>query len=510
MRIAAIDVGSNSIHMVVVEADPMGGQHVLARDKAMVRLARGEAKSGEIGPEAFRAGLDALAQMAKTIRDFGCETLMACGTAALRDAKNAQAFVMEAETLGIPIQVISGEEEARLIHLAVSHAIPFPPEPVALMDIGGGSTELTWVQGGRVAASISLPWGLQRLADAAQTSDPPTGHDLKALRKMIRRILKKARKDLPSELPQPTLILGTSGTLEDLARGAAQTQTQGQSQGQGQGQAFSAEQLREFALKLWRADVSQRVERMGVDLKRAEVLHVGAIWALSLMEWLGTPPLRHLPVGLREGMIWEALKHGGAAIPPLAERRRGSIEQFAARLDPDPGHSRQVARLADELFVSLQPHFELGDTERQWLAFAARLHDIGFSISEKGHHKHGEYLIRNAALPGFWPEEVELLAQVVRFHRGKPPHHAKHEAFRALAPWHRQVVRKLAAILRGADALDRRRRQSVHHLAVEVDDQCLHVVLDAAGEVDPEVEAFLEKGALLGTLLDRRIEVTVV
>jgi exopolyphosphatase / guanosine-5'-triphosphate,3'-diphosphate pyrophosphatase len=498
MRIAAVDVGSNSIHMVVVEADPMGGQLVLAREKVMVRLARGEAKSGEIGPEAFRAGLEALSQMAKTIRDFGCETLMACGTAALRDAKNAQAFVLEAEKLGIPIQVISGEEEARLIHQAVSHAIPFPPEPVALVDIGGGSTELTWVQTSRVAASISLPWGLQRLADAAQTADPPTAHDLKRLRRMIRRILKKARKDLPSELPVPTLILGTSGTLEDLAKGAAA------------GQAFSVEQLRHFALELWRADTQERVEHLGVDPKRAEVLHVGAIWALSLMEWLGTPPLRHLPVGLREGMVWEALKHGGAAIPPLADRRRASIEHLASRLDPDPGHSRQVARLADELFVSLQPYFELGDTERQWLAYASRLHDIGFSISEKGHHKHGEYLIRNATLPGFWPEEVEVLSQVVRFHRGKVPHHAKHEAFRALAPWHRQVVRKLAAILRGADALDRRRRQAVHHLAVEVDDQRLHLILDAAGDVDQEVDAFLEKGTLLGTLLDRRIEVTVV
>ena len=497
MRIAAIDVGSNSIHMVVVEADPMGGQHVLARDKATVRLAKGEAKSGEIGPEAFQAGLEALAQMAKTIRGFGCDTLMACGTAALRDAKNAGAFLMEAEKLGIPIQVISGEEEARLIHMAVSHAIPFPPEPVTLVDIGGGSTELTWVQGGRVAASISIPWGLQRLADAAQTANPPTAQDLRRLRKMIRRILKKARKDLPSELPQPTLILGTSGTLEELAKGAAA------------GQAFTVEPLRDFTMHLWRADAQQRVERLGVDPKRAEVLHVGAIWALSLMEWLGSPSLRHLPVGLREGMIWEALTHGGAAIPPLAERRQASIDQLASRLDPDPGHSRQVARLADELFVSLQPFFELGDTERQWLAFAARLHDIGFSISEKGHHKHGEYLIQNATLPGFWPEEVTLLSQVVRFHRGKPPHHAKHESFRALAPWHRQVVRKLAAILRGADALDRRRRQAVRHLAVEVDDERLNVVLDADGDVDSEIEAFLEKGVLLGTLLDRRIEVTV-
>ena len=113
MRIAAIDVGSNSIHMMVVEADPLGGQRVLAREKAMVRLARGEAKSGEIGPEAFRAGLEALGQMARLIQDFACDTVMACGTAALRDASNAQAFVLEAEQLGIPIQVISGEEEAR-------------------------------------------------------------------------------------------------------------------------------------------------------------------------------------------------------------------------------------------------------------------------------------------------------------------------------------------------------------------------------------------------------------
>ena len=497
MRIAAIDVGSNSIHMVVVEADPMGAQHVLAREKTMVRLARGEAKSGEIGPEAFQAGLETLGHMAKVIEDFGCDTILACGTAALRDARNAQAFLLEAEKLGISIQVISGEEEARLIHQAVSHAIPFPLEPVTLMDIGGGSTELTWVQGGRVAASISLPWGLQRIADAAGTADPPTAHDLKRLRRLIRKILKQARNDLPTELPEPSLILGTSGTLEDLTKGASQ------------GPTMTAEQLRTFALKLWRGDANQRVARLAVDPKRAEVLHVGAIWALSLMEWLGTPPLRHLPVGLREGMIWEALKHGGAAIPPLADRRRASIEQLALRLDPDPNHSRQVMRLADELFLALQPRFELGDTERQWLAFASRLHDIGFSISEKGHHKHGEYLVRNATLPGFWPEEVDIIAQVIRFHRGKPPHHARHEAFRALAPWHRQVVRKLAAILRGADALDRRRRHVVHHLEVAFEEEVLRVRLQADGEVDPEMEAFRDKGALLGTLLDRRVEVAV-
>jgi exopolyphosphatase/guanosine-5'-triphosphate,3'-diphosphate pyrophosphatase len=314
---------------------------------------------------------------------------------------------------------------------------------------------------------------------------------------MIRKILKKARRDLPTDLPEPTLILGTSGTLEDLAKGATQ------------GSTFTLAQLRAFALKLWRCDAEQRVMRMAVDPKRAEVLHVGAIWALSLMEWLGEPPLRHLPVGLREGMIWESLKHGGAAIPPLADRRRASVEHFAHRLDPDQDHSRHVMRLADELFLVLQPHFELGDTERQWLAFAARMHDVGLSVAEKGHHKHGEYLVRNASLPGFWPEEIDIIAQVIRFHRGKPPHHARHEAFRDLAPWHRQVVRKLSAILRGADALDRRRRQLVLHLDAEVEDEALRIRLQVEGEVEAEMEAFREKGELLGTLLGRSIEVDI-
>ncbi len=497
MRIAAVDIGSNSIHMVVVEADPASGWRVLAREKAMVRLARGEAKSGEIGPEAFQAGLEALAQMTKVIRGFECDTVMACGTAALRDARNAQAFLMEAERLGLAVQVISGEEEARLIHQAVAHTIPFPLEPVALVDIGGGSTELTWVTGGRVEASLSIPWGLQRLADAAGTSDPPTAQDLKRLRKTIRRILKKARKRLPADLSQVSLVLGTSGTLEDLARGA------------GGGYACELAQLRAFALKLWRTDAQGRVARLGVDPKRAEALHVGATWALSLLEWAGAPRFRHLPVGLREGMVLEALKHGGAAIPPLAERRSASIAQLADRLDPDPGHSRQVAAFADRFFLALQPTFELGDVERQWLGFAARLHDIGHSISEQGHHKHGEYLVRNAALPGFWPEEVDLLAQIVRFHRGKSPDPARHAAFRALAPWHQETVRKLVAILRAADALDRRRRQAVEGIEVTLDDEALSVCLEGAGNLEPEIEAFREKAGLLETLLDRRVEVVL-
>ncbi len=495
MRIAAIDVGSNSIHLMVVEADAVGNQRVLAREKAMVRLGRGTATHGEIQPEAFQAGLETLALMAEIIRGFQCETVMACGTAALREAGNSNRFLKEAAALGVPIRVISGEEEARLIFQAVSHAIPFPEEPVALMDIGGGSTEITWVQAGRALASISLPWGIQRLADKAAPSNPPTPGDLQRLRRFIRKILKKARKALPRDLPMPTVVLGTAGTLMDLAKGATGDN------------AFDRVQLQRFQRKLWHTDAQARMDKLGVDPKRAEVLHVGASWASALLRWLGASQVRVLPVGVREGMVWEALKHGGTYIPPLADRRRASVESLAARLDPDPGHSLHVQRLADQLFDALQPWFELGEPEREWLAYAARLHDIGFSLSDKRHHKHGAYLVRNAALQGFWPQESEILAQVVRHHTGKSPSAKRHEEFRLLAPWHRQVVRKLTAILRAADALDRRRRQAVRQ--VRISDEGDYLVLSAAGigDLKPELEALDRKGRLLFKLLDRPVEV---
>jgi exopolyphosphatase/guanosine-5'-triphosphate,3'-diphosphate pyrophosphatase len=498
MKIAAIDVGSNSLHLVIVETDAVGNQRVLTREKTMVKLARGIARTGEIAAEAFQAGLETLALMAEVIRGFHCDTIMACGTAALREAANAGRFIEEAAKLGIFIRVISGEEEARLIHLAVSRAIPFPEEPAVLIDIGGGSTELTWVHGERVPASISLPWGLQRLADAVPTSNPPTPEDLTRLGKFIQKALKKAGKGLPPDLPKATLVLGTSGTLLDLAKGASGEM------------AFTREQLLRFERKLWRSTTQERIEVLGVDPKRAEVLHVGATWTLGLLRWLEVTQVRSLPVGLREGMIWEALRHGGVALPALPDRRRQSVEALAEKLDPDPGHSRHVQALADQLFLDLRPTFELGETERELLSYSSRLHDIGLSLAEKGHQKHGAYLVQNANLGGFWPKEGEIISQIVRFHRGKAPDMRKHEAYALLAPWHRQVVEKLAAILRVADALDRRRRQTVREVRLEVDTDEARLLVHGSGDLRPELEALQEKGRLLFRILDRPVKVVQV
>jgi exopolyphosphatase/guanosine-5'-triphosphate,3'-diphosphate pyrophosphatase len=491
MRIAAVDVGSNSIHLVVVEADGREPQRVLAREKAMVGLARGEATRGEIGAEAYGEGLEALKRMAAVIHGFQCDTVMACGTAALRDAANRDAFLKDAKKAGLPIQVISGEEEARLIYQAVAHAVPFPEVPVVLMDIGGGSTELTWVEGGELQASMSVPWGVQRLADAIGTSDLPTDEDLKRAREYMKAEIDAALEGL-DDRPDADLCFGTSGTLEDLCRlsgGTAQT---------------SLAQLRELRKRLWALSTKKRQE-LGVEARRAPVLHIGALWAELLLKRLGASQIRHLPVGLREGMVWEALRHGGTSLPPLAERRRVSVDALAQRTDPDPIHSVFVQGLCASLFDDLSPAFELGESERELLDHAARLHDIGFAIAEKDHHKHGAYMILHGDLVGFWPEELALLAQVVRYHRGKDPDSRKHEAFAALEPWHRTVVLKLAAILRLADALDRRREQRIKAVRLRLfEDEALLQVTPTAPDLDlgPEREAVERKGALLSELLD--------
>ncbi|HZU53138.1 MAG TPA: HD domain-containing protein, partial [Holophagaceae bacterium] len=209
----------------------------------------------------------------------------------------------------------------------------------------------------------------------------------------------------------------------------------------------------------------------------------------------------------------EALRHGGRMLPPLQERRWSSVEALAARTDPDPAHTAHVQTMADRLFLDLQPFFELGGQEREWLACAARLHDIGFAIAERNHHKHGAYMVQHGDLKGFWPEELAILAQVVRHHRGKDPDPARHEAFAALPPWHQAVVQKLAAILRVADALDRRRDQRVRKAGLRVNGG--EMALTAQGAIGfadfaTEREALASKGRLLEKLLGRKLRARVV
>lgn len=497
MHIALIDIGFDAIQLGVFEADALGNQRTLAREQAQVSLGQGVLRTGGIDVEVFQSGLEALAWMAELLRRFPGSPPMVCGGAALRRAANGSHFVEESARLGLPIQVISGEEEARLLYEAVRHAFPLPLEPTVLISVEGGSTVLTWLAGELLLASISLPWGPLNLAEALPTADPPTAQDLKRVRRCLRKILKKASRLLPDPLPKAIKALGTQGWLQDLM-------TLGDSE-----TVLESERLRCLHRKLWRMDTAARGVRFGVDPRHAAMLPVGASWVLALLDWLEVQEVQALPVGRREGLLRTALQRGGATDPPAFERQRESVETLATRLDPDPSHSRHVGCLADQLFGDLQASLDLGDEERELLGWAARLHDIGLSIAGKDHHKLGAGLVQTAVLAGFRPKEVELLAQLVRFHRGRAPSQERHEDFARLAPWHRSIVEKLAALLRAADALDRGHRQAVQAVRVRVELEACQLQVQGSGNLQPELEALQEKGALLFRLLDRPVRIQV-
>jgi exopolyphosphatase / guanosine-5'-triphosphate,3'-diphosphate pyrophosphatase len=497
VHIALIDIGFDAIQLGVFEADALGNQRTLIREQAPVSLGQGVLRTGRIKAEAFQSGLEALAWMAELLRSVPGTSPMVCGGAALRGSANASHFIEESARLGIPIQVISGEEEARLLFEAVRHAFPLPLEPTVLISIEGGSTVLTWLAGELILASIPLPWGPHTLAEALPIADPPTAQDLKRVRRCLRKILKKASRLLPDPLPKAIKALGTQGWLPDLMRLG------------GSDAVLGSEQLRRLHRRLWRMPAAERGSRFGVDPGHAAILPVGATWVLALLDWLEVQEVQTLPVGRREGLLRTALQRGGTAAPPPLERRRESVETFAAKLDPDPSHSRHVGRLADQLFGDLQASLGLGDAERELLGWAARLHDIGLSIAEKDHHKLGAGLVQNAVLTGFRPKEVELLAQLVRFHRGRAPTPERHEDFARLAPWHRSLVEKLAALLRAADALDRGHRQAVQSVRVRLELEACQLQVQGSGNLQPELEALQEKGTLLFRLLDRPVRIQV-
>jgi len=494
MRFAVIDLGFDAIQLGVVEADTSGNQRLLAREQASPGLGRGVLRTGLIQPTAFQSGLEALAWMAALVERHACTSLTAQGGAVLRTAANAGTFIDASAKLGIPLQVISGEEESRLLYEAVRHALPLPEEPAVLIGIEGGSTTLVWTAGARILASLQLPWGPQNLAEAMPTADPPGAEDLKRVRRSMRRLLKKAQRQLPEGLPSPGIGLGAQGWLPDLLELS------------GPGPDPGSERLLRLHRKAWRTGAQERAAHLGLEPGLAGVLHLGTCWTQSVLDWLGVSSVQALPVGRREGLLRMALKRAGASLPA---RRWAAVESLAARLDPDPDHSRHVGRLADQLFGDLRSELGLGDLERELLGCAARLHDIGLALAAKDHHKHGACLLQNAGLAGFRPREVELMAQLVRFHRGRAPSAERHEDHARLPPWHRATVEKLAAILRAADALDRGHRQAVQSVRMRLERDACQIHLQGTGDLRLELEGLQEKGALLFRLLDRPVRTLV-
>jgi exopolyphosphatase/guanosine-5'-triphosphate,3'-diphosphate pyrophosphatase len=498
-RLAAIDIGSNSLHMVVAEVGPNGSQRLLGREREMVRLGKTGFGEGALSEAAMQDGLEALAKMTTIARLKGAERVVAVATSAVREAANGADFLARVKAhTGLDVQLLTGVEEGQLIYRAVREVVDLGPGTAAIVDIGGGSTEWIATRGGQVEQVVSLALGSLRCAVELK-ADPPGGADLDRLRRRIARRLVETVPRGPVER-----LVATSGTAvccADLVDFFA---------GRPWKELSSA--LREVRTK----DLAQLVDRLRplkrrqiaalppVGGPRSESLLAGAILLQELVAHAGVERFQVSDRALREGLVLAAL---GQPVPVAGEPedlRRRQVIRLAEQAESVYRHNLQTARLAARLFDVTASVHGLGTREREWLEYAALLHDIGYSIHYRGHHKHAYYLITHAVLDAFDPREIEIIAHVARYHRGSPPK-PSHPTLAALKPWQQRIIRKLAALIRVADALDRTHASRVEEVYGSIRaGRGRKVTLEVVSRyaVDLELEAAREHGRFFERVFD--------
>ena len=485
MRIAAIDCGTNSIHMIVVRIRPDLSFEVIDREKEMVRLGSGGLDGKALTHEAMSAALQAFSRFRRLAESHQVEEILAAATSAVREAENGGEFLsaVERET-GIRPQVISGTEEARLIHLAAVYGVDVAGASAVVVDIGGGSVEITHGAGTSLRVAKSFKLGVIRLTERYVHSDPLSGRDERKLVRHLDEELAKTLKDIRSA--GYDRVIGTSGTI--LSLGSVASSDRRRVTDDLRNLRVSAKQIRRLRKEVTDRSITERMKMPGLDPRRADLIVAGGVLLDEIMRRLDANEITLCDFALREGLVLDYIHRNRKHIAQAGQYpdiRRRSIIELAERCSYWPEHAHQIARLALSVFDQTRAVHGLTDREREWLEFAAVLHDIGTHISYPRHHKHSYYLIHNGDLRGFEPEETEVIALVARYHRKTTPKRG-HPEYAALRPKVRTVVRALSAILRFAENLDRSHAQII--TSVELHDRGKEYLVKLRTTGDAELE----------------------
>jgi exopolyphosphatase/guanosine-5'-triphosphate,3'-diphosphate pyrophosphatase len=460
MRIAAIDCGTNSIHMIVVRVRPDLSFEVIDREKEMIRLGSGGLGGRALTDQAMTAALQALSKFRRLAESHQVEEILAAATSAVREAENGGEFLaaVERET-GIRLQVISGTEEARLIHLAAVYGVDVAGASAVVVDIGGGSVEITHGAGNALRAAKSFKLGVIRLTERFVRTDPLSSRDERKLVRHIDGQLAAYLRDISAA--GFDRVIGTSGTI--LSLGTVAAAGRGRVPDEVRSLRVPAKQIRRLRKEVVARNMAARMKLPGLDPRRADLIVAGAVLLDSIMKHLDAGEITLSDLALREGLVLDYIQRNRKHIAQ-ADRypdvRRRSVIELAERCNYWPEHSHQVARLALAIFDQARQVHGLTDKEREWLEFSALLHDIGSLISYPRHHKHSYYLIKNGDLRGFEPDETEVIALLARYHRRTSPK-KWHAGYGELRPKLRDGVKTLSAILRLAENLDRSHAQAI-------------------------------------------------
>jgi exopolyphosphatase / guanosine-5'-triphosphate,3'-diphosphate pyrophosphatase len=506
--LAALDIGTNSFHLVVARQTGGDGFEVITREKEMVRLGHGGTDMKELSTAAIDRAIASLTRMRRIADSHGAVELRAVATSATREASNADEFIARAHAeAGVTIEVISGLEEARLIHLGVLQTVPVFDKRILLIDIGGGSTEMLIGEQGVTLAARSFKLGAVRLTDRFFADGIVDSTTTLACREYVRSILTHFERE--AEHHGFDVAVASSGTAEAIARMVHAAQG-GPPLRTFNCFEFTHPQLADVAEQLCQAPTpASRSKLAGLDAERADIAPAGALILLEVAERFGIDTIIFSEGALRDGVLLDTLQRltgeatGESHLRHVA--RRG-IRQLLERCDDDPGHSAQVARLAVQLFDGLAPLHGLDVLDRDYLEAGALLANVGLVVSHTKHHLHSYYVIRNSELTGLTDNEIEVIAQIARYHRKSPPKNS-HPEFARLAPNDRDRVRTLASILRVAIGLDRCHENRVAGLRVEIRDSKIAVEVRPNGaDIALELYAANERKELLEDVLGTRVE----
>ena len=462
VRIAAIGIGSNSIRQIVADVSPDGEIRVIDEMKAAPRLGEGVGETGRLGEAAVRNALDALLRMATLTRQMGAVRTEAVATSAVRDAENGADFIAAVrDTTGLSVRILNGDEEALLSYRSALAHFDLAAGRAVVMDIGGGSLELALSADGLLDGLMSFPLGAIRLTE--QFFSKSRGRkDLEVLRSFVRKELRAAvsRRDWHG-----SQLIGSGGTFTNLAGMILARQGMGRASSV-HGTVVTRAELEHVLDLLQGMSPAERQSVPGLSPARADIIVAGLAVAAEVMARIESREMVVSAFGIREGLLLEAARVTPVVADPGDARLR-SVMQLAERSHYEAPHARQVQRLALKIFDGLAGRLELGSSDRAVLSDAALLHDIGYHINFEAHHKHSYHLIVHAELLGMTPAERVMVANVARYHRGTPPKR-EHRAYAGLDRPLRRRIKRLAAILRVADGLDRGHSGAVEDIQMKL------------------------------------------
>jgi exopolyphosphatase/guanosine-5'-triphosphate,3'-diphosphate pyrophosphatase len=504
-RIAAIDIGSNSIRQIIADVSASGAIRVVDEMKAAPRLGAGLDHDAMLGAEPMRLALECLARMATLARQLGAKRIEAVATSAVRDASNGAAFLTRVrQETGLRVRLLAGEEEARLAFRSALAHFELGAVRAVVMDIGGGSLELAAAADGLVERLVSLPYGALRLTERF-LGDGPSVKRVRKLRKHIRGEIEKA---LPLRDWRGAEVIGSGGTFTNLA-GIFLARHGMQAARSVHGTRIPRAEVEHVLEMLQEMTPAELQLVAGLNAGRADIIVAGLAIAAEVLARVEPRDLATSAFGIREGLLLEVAQVSPTIADP-GEARERSVRAFAERCHYEQPHARQVQRIALQLFDMIGTRLGLAATDRRILADAALLHDVGYHINYQGHNKHSYHLIVHADLLGMSPDEQVIVAHVARYHRGAAPDKNKHAAFGELEKPMRTRIRRLSAILRVADGFDRGHVGAVDRLKVRWLDRALRITpvpVPRAKSLRLELWGAARKAGLLADVIGVPVEI---